>query len=129
MIDPVQSIQSNAVVHAARVQTPELQTLSDSFNRLMAKEPDPSVYSEQHAEKNGPTAATAFVRAQESMMHRMYDDVRAFSVQAPSMGMQELASRHIDLTYKVAMVQLQFNAGVYLAQSGKTGIQTLMRNQ
>ena len=55
--------------------------------------------------------------------------VRAFTVQAPQMSMPELAARQIELAYQVSMTQMQFNAGVYVAQSSKSGLQTLMKNQ
>jgi type III secretion inner rod protein HrpB2 len=106
----------------------EIGQLGERFDRLMAREPDVSVFSEQHLGGQG-TPVTAFVKSQEALMQHSFDAVRQFSVDAPSMGPQELASRHIDLTYQLAMVQVQFNAGVYLAQSAKSGIQTLMKNQ
>jgi type III secretion inner rod protein HrpB2 len=128
MIEAVQGISNTTAAAAAGPRPPEVQHLADQFDRMMAREPDVTIFSEQHLGIQG-TPATAFVKSQEALMRHTYDDIRRFSIEAPQMGMQELASRHIDLTYQLAMVQLQFNAGVYLAQSGKSGIQTLMRNQ
>jgi type III secretion inner rod protein HrpB2 len=62
-------------------------------------------------------------------MYHTFDEVRRFGMEAPGMSLQDMAARHIDLTYQVAMVSVQFNAGVYMAQSSKSGLQTLMRNQ
>lgn len=107
---------------------PELQGLSDKFNRQMLHEPDPKIYSEQHL-GSSETPASAFVRQQEAVMRNTFDEVRRFSVEAPHMGVQDLAARHMELTYQIALVQVQFNAGVHMAQSSKSGLQTLMKNQ
>ena len=45
------------------------------------------------------------------------------------MNPTELAAKHIELSYQLSMVQVQFNAGVYISQSSKSGLQTLMKNQ
>lgn len=132
MIEAIQPISgagaAQGVVQAADQRGPELQSLSDSFNRMMAKEPDPTIYSEQHLSQQG-SVASHFVRAQETALRKTFDDVRSLSIDAPHLGMSELVSRHIDLTYQIAMTQMQYNAGVYLAQSSKSGLQTLMKNQ
>ena len=70
-----------------------------------------------------------FIEAQEGVMRQTFDKVRAFTLQAPAMNPSELASHQIELTYQLAMVQVQFNAGVYISQSSKSGLQTLMKNQ
>jgi len=134
MIDPLTStaspdaLASHQLLTQAHSSGPELQGLSDRFNRLMAQEPDPGVYAEQHLSQHG-SPASAFVAAQERVMYSTYDEVRKFSIEAPHMNMQDMAARHIDLTYQIAMVSVQYNAGVYMAQSSKSGLQTLMRNQ
>ncbi len=128
MIEAVQPISDQLATEASRAKGPDMQALSDQFNRLMAKEPDPSVYSEQHLSSQ-QTPAAAFVHAQEQVMRATFEEVRATALEAPHMDMAQLAIRHMELTSQLAMVQLQFNAGVYLAQSSKSGIQTLMKNQ
>jgi type III secretion inner rod protein HrpB2 len=131
MIDAISPAPSAAVhgfMQTAQTQPAELQGLSEKFNRLMAQEPDPTVYSEQHL-SGRESPASAFVSAQEKVMYRTFDEVRRFSIEAPGMNLQDMAARHIDLTYQISMVSVQFNAGVYMAQSSKSGLQTLMRNQ
>ena len=129
MIEPVQAAAAaQALAQGAAPPSSELNAASERFSRLMEKEPDPSIYEQQHLMQQG-SPATTFVRAQESVMQKTFDDVRAFGVQAPQMDMVQLAQRHIQITYEMAMMQTQFNAGVYIAQSGKSGLQTLMKNQ
>lgn len=128
MIEASHAVSSHQLMQAAGQGTPQLQSTADQFNRLMAHEPDPSIYTEQHLMK-GESNASHFVHAQETAMRDMFDQVRAFSTQAPTLDAHELAVRHIEMTYQMAMVQVQFNAGVYVAQSSKNGLQTLMKNQ
>jgi len=132
MIDAVPAISGSVsgpgLGQAVNHRGPELQSLSDSFNRMMAREPDPSIFSEQHLSQQG-SVASHFIQAQETALRKTFDDVRALSVEAPHLGMSELVSRHIDLQYQIAATQMQYNAGVYLAQSSKSGLQTLMKNQ
>lgn len=128
MIEPVSGVQAVQLVEAAGSKTPELQQLSDKFSSLMAQDPDPTRYSEQHL-TGGASPASAFVQSQEHLLGKTFDEVRSFTLQAPHLDAQTMAARHIDLQYRLAMVQVQFNAGVYVAQSGKSALQTLMKNQ
>lgn len=133
MIEAVEAIAP--VAHAAAGGAPgapeparDLAGLADKFNRLMADDPDPSAYAAQNLH-NGESAATRFLGQQERVLQSTFDQVRALTTQMPTMDAREVAARHIELSYQIAMVQVQFNAGVYIAQSGKTGLQTLMKNQ
>ncbi|WKB51740.1 hypothetical protein [Eleftheria terrae] len=115
------------VLEQAATQGPGTQALSERFQQMMSA--PGAAPAEPAAPSQGPTPVTAFIRAQEDVMRQTYAEVRNFTTQAPHMDMHEMASRHIDLTYQLSMVQVQFNAGVYVAQSGKSGLQTLMKNQ
>jgi hypothetical protein len=88
----------------------------------------PSAEHNDHSAR-GANVVSKFIGSQESIMRQTFDDVRAFSMNASNMDAQSMMSRHIELTYQVAMVQAQFNAGVYTAQSVKNGTQTLVKNQ
>ena len=132
MTDALQAIAATTM-DAAAAGAPsggysaDLDSLAHKFNRLMGEDPDPSAYAAQNLH-NGESQVTHFLRAQETALQHTFDDVRALSVQAPHMDPQELAAKHIEMSYQIAMVQVQFNASVYVAQSGKTGLQTLMKN-
>src|SRR5687768_7915595 len=131
MIDAISSpppAAMHAFMQTSGTAAPELQGMADKFNRLMVQEPDTAQYTDQHL-SGRESAASAFVGAQEKIMYHTFDEVRRFGMEAPGMSLQDMAARHIDLTYQVAMVSVQFNAGVYMAQSSKSGLQTLMRNQ
>ena len=51
------------------------------------------------------------------------------AAQTTGVSDKEMMQRQMELTFQITTAQFQFNAGVYLAQSSKTGFQTLMRNQ
>ena len=128
MTMPVQPMSMHQVMEKAATPGADLQGLSDRFNRLMVEHPPQEMRMPAPPDESG-TPATRFVRAQEDAMRQTFDDVRTFSMQAPTVSMPELSARHIALSYQLAMVQLQFNAGTYVAQSSKSGLQTLMKNQ
>ena len=128
MIDGVQGISGHGIIAGASAQGAGLQSLSDQFNGLMDKNPDPSIYTEQHLQETG-SPVTAFMMTQEQYLRQTVSEVQNFGKEAPMLGVHELAARQIELSYQVAMVQVQFNAGISVAQSGKSGLQTLMKNQ
>lgn len=128
MTTAIEPISANLVIDHATARPSELQSLSENFNQMMAHEPNPQQFSEvQH--NSSDTPMTHFVGAQEQVMRQTFDDVRNFTLQAPNLDWQTMAARQIELNYQISMVQVQFNAGVYVAQSSKSGMQTLMKNQ
>lgn len=127
-IAPVDPVSANLVLDHATARPQSLDVLAESFNRLMhAQPPQPAQHDPAAVGAGSPVGH--FIGAQEAVMRETFASVRDFSVQAPSMNPGELAARHIELSYQLAAVQVQFNAGVYVSQSGKSGLQTLMKNQ
>jgi type III secretion inner rod protein HrpB2 len=122
------TISPMEMLEKATARTPDMAALSEQFSRLMAKEP-PVVEPVFPAGDGGVSPLSNFLQLQEGVMKQTYQDVRQFSVEAPTMNVHEMTARQIELQYQIAMAQVQFNAGVYVAQSGKTGLQTLMKNQ
>jgi type III secretion inner rod protein HrpB2 len=112
--------------HAA-TRPDALGNLADRFSRMVQEQPSAPVPN--NTEAGSRSVVSHFIEAQEGVMRETFDKVRSFTLQAPSMDPSQLASREIELTYQLAMVQVQFNAGVYVAQSSKSGLQTLMKNQ
>lgn len=128
MIDGVQGVSGHGIMENASSKGADLQALSNNFNGMMAKDPDPSVYTEQHLQETG-SPVSAFMLQQEQTLRKTSEEVQAFGAEAPMLGVHELAVRQIELTYKVAMVQVELTAGTNIAQSGKSALQTLMKNQ
>jgi type III secretion inner rod protein HrpB2 len=127
---PVEAIKAQSVIDQAVSRVPSTPTdmAVDKFNSLMAQQPN-EVPRLPESPSERANAVTQFVGAQEAMFQQTFHDVRQFAAQAPGMDVQTMVSRQIELQYQVAMTGLQFNSGVYMAQSSKNGIQTLMKNQ
>jgi type III secretion inner rod protein HrpB2 len=128
MTEAIQAISAQLVIDKAGARAAPTAAAVDHFNQLMVHEPQPAPPVPDGSSTAG-NAVTHFMHVQESMMRQTFDDVRAFTVAAPGMDAQTMAARHIELSYQLAMVQMQFNSGVYVAQSSKNGLQTLMKNQ
>ena len=126
-VPPIGALSANPVLEHAAVRPVALDGLADKFNRMMEQQPPAPVPND--ATTGHQTVVSHFVDAQDAVLRQSFDAVRTFSAQAPSMNPAELASRQIELSYQLSMVQVQFNAGVYISQSSKSGLQTLMKNQ
>lgn len=126
-VSAIGGVAASQVLEQATTRPEALDNLADRFSRMVQQQPTPQVPNETEA--GSRSAVSHFIQAQEGVMRQTFDKVRSFSLQAPAMNPSELASRQIELTYQLAMVQVQFNAGVYISQSSKSGLQTLMKNQ
>lgn len=126
-VSAVGGVAASQVMEQATNRPEALNNLADQFSRMVQQQPAAQVPNETEA--GARSMVSHFIEAQEGVMRQTFDKVRAFSLEAPAMNPSELASRQIELTYQLAMVQVQFNAGVYISQSSKSGLQTLMKNQ
>lgn len=126
-ISSISSISVNQVMDQAGTRPDALGGLADKFNRLMEIQPPAAAPHDTAVGASSPISH--FIGSQEALMRQTFDDVRSFSTQAPSMNPADLAARQIELSYQLSMMQVQFNAGVYISQSSKNGLQTLMKNQ
>lgn len=126
-VSAIGSVSATQVMDQAATRPDSLSGLADRFNRMVQEQPTQPMPHDTEVGARSPVSH--FISAQEGVLRQTFDSVRSFSLQAPSMNPSELASRQIELTYQLSMVQVQFNAGVYISQSSKSGLQTLMKNQ
>ena len=126
-VSAVGSVTATQVLDQAATRPDALGNLADRFSRMVQEQP--AAPTPQDTEAGSRSTVSHFIHAQEGVLRQTFDKVRSFSLEAPAMNPSELASRQIELTYQLAMVQVQFNAGVYISQSTKSGLQTLMKNQ
>lgn len=126
-VSAIGGVSASQVLDQASARPDALNDLADRFTRMVQQQPTAPVPHDTEA--GSRSMVSHFIEAQEGVMRQTFDKVRAFSLEAPAMNPSELASRQIELTYQLAMVQVQFNAGVYISQSSKSGLQTLMKNQ
>jgi type III secretion inner rod protein HrpB2 len=113
------------VLQGASPQQGPSEALAQKFAALMDRVPEASA-----AESGGPSGLARSLLQQDEAMRKSLQDMHALAkANTSTANDNEMTARQIELTYEIATVQFQFNAGVYLAQSGKNGLQTLMRNQ
>lgn len=114
--------------HGVARSNGDLQALSDRFDRLMAHEPGAMLHNEPSNNRH-ETMATEVVGKGEAVMRQTFQQIQQFQADVPHLDIRELSARHIELTMQVAVTQFHFNACTHVAQSGKSGMQTLMKNQ
>lgn len=125
-VPPVGLMPTHHVLDLATARPEGLNSLAEQFNQMMQVDPPAPA---AHGTTDAPSVLAHFVGQVDTALQHTFDDMRAFSAQAPLMNIEELTAHHMQLTMQLSMVQLQFNAGVSLAQSSKNGLQTLMKNQ
>ncbi|PPT84753.1 type III secretion protein HrpB2 [Xanthomonas arboricola pv. zantedeschiae] len=76
-----------------------------------------------------PSMVSRIVDVQNDAVRTMAEHIDAFSMQAPTMGLQEMASQQMKLMHELTMVGFNLNVSVGVAQSGKNAVQTLFKNQ
>ncbi|NIJ93647.1 type III secretion inner rod protein HrpB2 [Xanthomonas campestris] len=76
-----------------------------------------------------PSMVSRMVDVQNDGVRTIAEHIDAFSMQAPTMGLQEMASQQMKLMHELTMVGFNLNVSVGVAQSGKNAVQTLFKNQ
>ncbi|MCE4369783.1 type III secretion protein HrpB2 [Xanthomonas hortorum] len=76
-----------------------------------------------------PSMMSRMVDVQNDGVRSIAEHIDAFSMQAPTMGLQEMASQQMKLMHELTMVGFNLNVSVGVAQSGKNAVQTLFKNQ
>lgn len=102
-----------------------MAALSDKFASIMNRASE--VPASEGAEPS--TLASVLINQDETMRKNVQDMQDLAAAQTTGVSDKEMMQRQMELTFQITTAQFQFNAGVYLAQSSKTGFQTLMRNQ
>jgi type III secretion inner rod protein HrpB2 len=122
---PISAISAIDVMQKASPQQGPSQALQDKFAALMDRVPEAS-----SAEASSASGLGHALLQQDEAMRKSLQDMHALAkANNKDTSDTEMTARQIELTYEIATVQFQFNAGVYLAQSSKNGLQTLMRGQ
>lgn len=124
-IPAVDAIRPNDVLDKSSARPDALSGLAARFDQVMQAQP---AEKSPHA-VGAPSAISQVAAKGEAAVQHLFDNVRGFTSQAPAMSMQELAAHSIQLSWEMASVQFHFTACTSVAQSCKTGLQTLMKNQ
>ncbi|PPU72454.1 type III secretion protein HrpB2 [Xanthomonas cucurbitae] len=102
------------------------QTLVNRFQTLMQSS---SALPPQMQRVGEPSMMSRIVDVQNDSVRTISDHIEAFSAQAPNLGPQEMAAQQIKLMNELTMVGFNLNVSVGVAQSGKSAVQTLFKNQ
>lgn len=130
MTDPIQAIAAQDILRQAGGTTPDLQAQAQRFEQLMAQQPPADTAAQR------PATVSAADSTMGRTLHTLDDasrqvtaDMQRFVADAPTMDLQTLTTRSMELNLQVATQGLQFTACTSVAQSSKNGLQTLMKNQ
>ncbi len=130
MTDPIQAIAAQDILRQAGGTTPDLQAQAQRFEQLMAQQPQADAAAQR------PATVSAADSTMGRTLHTLDDasrqvtaDMQRFVADAPTMDLQTLTTRSMELNLQVATQGLQFTACTSVAQSSKNGLQTLMKNQ
>lgn len=124
----IDAISGTSLLDRAASPSLDMVALSDRFDRMMAQEPNATAHNET-TNNQRETIATEFVGKGEAIMRQTFQKIEAFRADIGHLDPGEVSARHSELTMQIAVTQFHFNACTYVAQSGKTGMQTLMKNQ
>jgi type III secretion system HrpB2-like protein len=117
------------VVSQASTRTPEMGQLADKFNRLMEHDPQGAAACDRPTHNDHVSVASEVLGKEDKMLKQTLQAIQDFGVQAPHLSIQEMAAKHIELVYQMTSASMQFNSGAHVAQSLKSGLSTLMKNQ
>lgn len=124
-VPAVEAIRPSEVLSQSNARPEALNELAARFEQVMQAHP----YEPSANTSSAPSAVSQVVSKGEAAVQHLFDNVRAFSAQAPAMNMQDLASRSIQMAWEMSAVQFHFTACTSIGQSCKSGLQTLMKNQ
>ncbi|WP_323123320.1 type III secretion protein HrpB2 [Burkholderia alba] len=127
-IDPVNQFAPAALDIAAAPATasPEITQLGDKFSALMAHAP---MASPEHANSHVSSVVSKAVEAQDAQFQRTIADIGKLSAEVPGMSMAEMSDRTIQMMYEMTSMQMNMQVKMSLAESSKSSVQTLMKNQ
>ena len=127
-VEAAGALSPQALMDHVGQPTGQMSALSAQFDRLMALDPNATLHNKP-LQNDGATVATEFVSKGETMMRETFDSMNKLTLDAPYLNTEELAMRQMQMSMQIALANFQFNACAHVAQSGKTGMQTLIKNQ
>ena len=129
MTPGIESVAAQRLLdHATQQHSPATEQLSQRFDQLMAHDAHATDHNLSNNNRRD-TPATEFVGKGEAVMRETFRSMQSFMAEAPHLDMRQLAVRHVDMTMQIAVTQFHLSACAHVAQSGKNGMQTLMKNQ
>lgn len=113
------------VAQAAPAPAPAPQTLVDRFSALMQQiGHGPGAQTRTH----GPSQLSRMIDAQDHAAKATLENIQSFSI-GDAASMPEMAVAAVQMQSEMAVLSFKLNIVNTLAESGKTAVQTLMKNQ
>ncbi|AEQ98506.1 type III secretion protein HrpB2 [Xanthomonas oryzae pv. oryzicola] len=128
LIPPVQAI-AGASAAATQALSPVAAPNQALVNRFQALMQSSSPLPPSMQRVGSPSMMSRVVDVQNDGVRTIAEHIDAFTMQAPTMGLQEMAAQQIKLMHELTMVGFNLNVSVGVAQSGKNAVQTLVKNQ
>ncbi|CEE21181.1 type III secretion protein HrpB2 [Xanthomonas citri] len=128
LIPPVQAIAGTSIT-STQALSPVAAPNQALVNRFQALMQSSSPLPPAMQRVGNPSMMSRVVDVQNDGVRTIAEHIDAFSMQAPTMGLQEMAAQQIKLMHELAMVGFNLNVSVGVAQSGKNAVQTLVKNQ
>lgn len=131
MTQPVPAISAGD--SAPRLATPassaaDLSALAQRFEQLMAQAPASAAPGGVQATAGATPLGTA-LQALDASQHQLELGLQRLTVEAPGMDLQTLTALQMQLTMQTAVATAQMTVSNSLVQSGKSSLNTLMKNQ
>ncbi|WAH64946.1 type III secretion protein HrpB2 [Xanthomonas hortorum] len=118
-----------AITASTGLSTPTAAPNQALVNRFQALMQSSSPLPPAMQRVGEPSMMSRMVDVQNDGVRTITEHIDAFSMQAPTMGLQEMASQQMKLMHELTMVGFNLNVSVGVAQSGKNAVQTLFKNQ
>ncbi|CEJ45965.1 type III secretion protein HrpB2 [Xanthomonas citri pv. bilvae] len=128
LIPPVQAIAGTSIT-STQALSPVAAPNQALVNRFQALMQSSSPLPPAMQRVGNPSMMSRVVDVQNDSVRTIAEHIDAFSMQAPTMGLQEMAAQQIKLMNELTMVGFNLNVSVGVAQSGKNAVQTLVKNQ
>jgi type III secretion inner rod protein HrpB2 len=123
-VTPVPAITPVAPV-AQAAPAPAPQTLVDRFSALMQQiGHGPGAQTRTH----GPSQLSRMIDAENHAARATLENIQSFSI-GDAASMPEMAVAAVQMQSEMAVLSFKLNIVNTLAESGKTAVQTLMKNQ
>ncbi|RQS36245.1 type III secretion protein HrpB2 [Burkholderia sp. Bp8992] len=128
-IDPVSQLAPAALDATAATPAtaaPATTELGDKFTALMARAP---MAPPEHAGSHLSSSVSKAIEAQDVQFRHTIEDVGKLTADLPGMSMTEMTHRTIQMMYEMTSMQMNMQVKMSLAESSKSSVQTLMKNQ
>ncbi|QTD94210.1 type III secretion protein HrpB2 [Burkholderia anthina] len=127
-IDPVSQLAPAALdaTAAPTAASADHAQLGDKFKALMARAP---MAPPEHANSHLSSTVSKAVEAQDAQFQRMIADIGKLSDDIPGLSTTEMTNRTIHMMFEMTSMQMNMQVKMSLAESSKSSVQTLMKNQ